>query len=54
MHSSHSIHLSNLNMKCSTEVALYKGETCFQKILDGEEICARKCKIFSFGAITSS
>ena len=47
MRSSHSVHLSNQNMKCSTEVALYKGETCFQKILDGEEIYVQESVKFS-------
>ena len=47
MHSSHNAHLSNQTMKCSTGVALYKGVTCFQKTLDGEEIYAKKSVKFS-------
>ena len=31
-----------------TGVALYKGITCFQKRLDGEEIDAKKCENFRF------
>ena len=42
MHSSHNVHLSNQNMKCSTEVALYKGVTYFQKMLDGDEVFGKK------------
>ena len=54
MHSSHNVHLSNQNMKCSTRVALYKGVKVFGKGVDVGEIYVKKCKIFSFGVITSS
>ena len=48
MRSSHNVHLSKQNMKCSNEVALYKGVTCFQKMVDGEEIYAKKVWNFQF------
>ena len=53
MRSNHNVHFSNQNMKCSTEVALYKDVT-FQNMLDGEEIYAKKYEFFSFWVITSS
>ena len=54
MHSSHNVHLSNQNMKCSTRVALCKDVKCFCKGVDVEEINVKKCKIFGFWVITSS
>ena len=51
MHSSHNVHLSNQNMKCSTGVALYKYVKCFWKGVDVEEIYVKKCKIFGFWVI---
>ena len=54
MRSSHNIHLSNQNMKCSTGVALYKDVKYFWKGVDVEEIYVKKCKSFGFGVITSS
>ena len=50
MRSSHNIHLSKQKMKCGTEVVLYKGVTCFQKMLGGEEIYAKKCEIAVLGS----
>ena len=52
-HSSKTIHLSNQNMKCNTDVARYKGVKCFQNKLDGEEIYAKKRELFSFLVILS-
>ena len=54
MRSSHNVHLSNQNMKCSTGVALYKDVKCFWKGVDAEEIYVKKYKIFGFWVITSS
>ena len=46
MRSSHNVHLSNQNMKCSIRVALYKDAKCFRKGVDVEEIYVKKCKNF--------
>ena len=48
MRSSHNVHLSNQNIKCSTRVVLYKDVKCFWKGVDVEEIYVKKCKIFVF------
>ena len=42
MCSSHNVHLSNQNMKCSTKAALYKDVKCFRKDVDVEEIYVKK------------
>ena len=54
MRSSHNVHLSNQNMKCSARVALYTDVKCSSKRADVEEIYVKICKIFGFGVITSS
>ena len=54
MSSSHNVHLSNQNMKCSTGVALYTDVKCFLMKVDVEEIYIKKCKTFVFWVITSS
>ena len=54
MHSSHNVHLSNQNTKCSTGVVPYNDVKCFRKGVEMEEIYQKKCKIFGFGVITSS
>ena len=42
MRSSHNVHLSNQNMKCSTRVALYKDVKCFLKKSGcGGDICKK-------------
>ena len=48
MRSSHNVHLSNENMKCSPRVALYRDIKCFWKEVDVEEIYVKICKIFQF------
>ena len=48
MRSSHNVHLSNQNMKCSIRVVLYKDVKCFWKGVDVEEIYVKKCKNFRF------
>ena len=54
MRSSHKVHLSNQNMKCSTGVALYMALKSCWKGMDVVEIYAKKYKIFGFRFITSS
>ena len=55
MRSSHNVHLSNQNMKCSPGVAVQTDIKCFWKGVDVEEIYVKKSvKIFGFGVITSS
>ena len=54
MRSSHNVHLSNQNMKCSPGVGLYRDIKCFLKEVDVEEIYVKICKIFGFWVITSS
>ena len=54
MRSSHNVHFSNQNMKCSIKVALYNDVKCFWKGVDVEEIYVKKCKILGFWVITSS
>ena len=49
MRSSHNVHLSNQNMKCSTGVALYKDVKCFWKAVDVEKIYVKKMLNFWFG-----
>ena len=49
MRSSHNVHFSNQNMKCSTGVAPYKDVKCIWKGVDVEEKYVKKmCKIFGF------
>ena len=42
MRSTHNVHLSNQNMKCSTWVALYTVWKWCWKGMDVEEICVKK------------
>ena len=44
MRSSHNVHLSNQNMKCSPGVALYKDVKGFWKGVDVEEIYVKNVK----------